>query len=131
VLSEADIDRIVRRVVTRMSPLAVGLFGSYATGAARPASDLDLVVFTDAPAAGGDPRRAVLGALRGIFHPVDAHVFVPERFEAEALERLSFAWVIVRQFRLCYAAPGALERLPSLAQRAASGASLVRGADPC
>jgi predicted nucleotidyltransferase len=114
-LSEAEIARIARRIVERIAPLAVGVFGSYGVGTAKPGSDLDLVVI------GGTKlippsqrRRAVLAALRGIFHPVDAHVFTPEEFETEAQEYLSFAWVIARQVRLYYALPDALDRVPSL-----------------
>jgi predicted nucleotidyltransferase len=115
VLTDADIDRIVTRLVRRLSPLAVGVFGSYATGAAKAASDLDVVIFVDVTARAGDPRRPVVAALRGVFHPVDAHVFTPEDFEAEATQRLSFAWIIARQVQLRYVAPGVMARLPSIA----------------
>jgi predicted nucleotidyltransferase len=114
-LSDAEIARIARRVVDLMAPVAVGVFGSYSVGAAKPESDLDLVVIGGAEhIPPSQRRRKVLAALRGIFHSVDAHVFTPEAFEAEAQEYLSFAWVIARQVRLYYAMPDALYRVPSL-----------------
>lgn len=53
------VERVVRRVVEEVQPLRVVLFGSRATGTARPDSDVDLlVVLPD-----GAPRRAILDRL--------------------------------------------------------------------
>ncbi len=51
--------RLVRRVVEEVRPLRVVLFGSRATGTARPDSDVDLLVVVP----DGTPRRAVLDRL--------------------------------------------------------------------
>jgi predicted nucleotidyltransferase len=114
-LTENDIDRIVNKIVQGYAPLAVGTFGSYATGSARDRSDLDLFVIKQAH----DPRAAkiVRRLLFDVIHPVDAHVFTPEEFEDTVYEELSFTWVIARQARLYYWTQKAASLVPSLASR--------------
>jgi predicted nucleotidyltransferase len=116
-LSDDDITRIADRIVRGYGPLAVGTFGSYATGRARDKSDLDLFVIKRTPEPPSARRRAVVRLLFGVLHPVDAHVFTPEEFEQEAYEELSFAWVIARQARLYHWTVDAAEVVPSLTPR--------------
>jgi len=117
-LTENDIDRIAGKIVKGYAPLAVGTFGSYATGSARDRSDLDLFVIKQTP----DPRAAkiVRRLLFDVIHPVDAHVFTPEEFEDTVYEELSFTWVIARQARLYYWTQEAANLVPSLASRVKS-----------
>lgn len=117
-LTEDDISRIVAKIVQGYAPLAVGTFGSYATGSARDRSDLDLFVIKQTP----DPRAAkiVRRLLFDVIHPVDAHVFTPEEFEDTVHEELSFTWVIERQARLYYWTQEAANLVPSLASRVKS-----------
>jgi predicted nucleotidyltransferase len=114
-LTENDIARIANKIVEGYGPLAVGTFGSYATGTARDKSDLDLFVIKQTY----DPHaaRAVKRLLFGVIHPVDAHVFTPDEFEDTVHEELSFAWVIARQARLYYWTHEAANLVPSLASR--------------
>ncbi len=118
-LSEGDIQRIAHRVAGTCSPLVVGTFGSYAVGRAREGSDLDLFVIQ---AASGlrrkERRRVAMRPLLAVMNPLDVHVFTPEEFELEALETLSFAWVIARQARIYLWTDDARERLPSLVSHA-------------
>jgi predicted nucleotidyltransferase len=114
VLSEADIQRMVARLVAGCAPLAVGTFGSYAIGSAREGSDLDLFMIQRTALPASARRRNAMQHLFGILHPVDLHVFTPEEFEAEAYEELSFAWVIARQARLYHWTERATEVVPSL-----------------
>jgi predicted nucleotidyltransferase len=114
-LTENDIARIASTIVEGYAPLAVGTFGSYATGSARDRSDLDLFVIKqthDVHAA-----RVVKRLLFGVIHPVDAHVFTPDEFEDTVHEELSFTWVIARQARLYYWSQEAAKMVPSLASR--------------
>jgi predicted nucleotidyltransferase len=114
-LTENDIDRIADKIVKGYAPLAVGTFGSYATGSARDRSDLDLFVIKQTP----DSRAAkiVRRLLFDVIHPVDAHVFTPEEFEDTVHEELSFTWVIARQARLYYWTQEAANLVPSLTSR--------------
>jgi predicted nucleotidyltransferase len=113
-LSENDIVRIVERIVRHDTTLAVGVFGSYAVGTARDASDLDLFVIKDSAQPPTARRVAVQRLLFGVLHPLDAHVFTPAEFEDSVYEPLSFAWVIARQARLYHWTETAKQRVPSL-----------------
>ena len=65
-LSENDITRIAGRIASHYAPLVVGIFGSYAIGAARASSDLDLFVIkacpNGRPAAAGGAAAVIRGA---------------------------------------------------------------------
>jgi predicted nucleotidyltransferase len=113
-LTEGDIARIVARVVAGYRPLVVGTFGSYATGAARERSDLDLFVIKQTHERPAARKRAVRRLLFGVLHPLDLHVFTPEEFESTAYEPLSFACIIARQARLYHSDNGAKVQVPSL-----------------
>jgi predicted nucleotidyltransferase len=112
-LTDNDIVRISRRIVDGYGPLAVGTFGSYAVGAARERSDLDLFVIKDTPLPRNARARAVHRLLHGVLHPLDIHVFTPAEFEETVYENLSFAWVILRQARVYYWSDEATKVLPS------------------
>jgi predicted nucleotidyltransferase len=120
-LSDADLVRIAERIVAGIAPLAVGIFGSYAIGRARPGSDLDIFVIQDTLIRSSARRRSVAALLFGVLHPLDLHVFTPDEFEAEATEELSFAWVIARQAKLLHWTEHAASRLPSLHDARARG----------
>jgi predicted nucleotidyltransferase len=113
-LSENDVARLARRIAKRDRALAVGIFGSYAIGSARPDSDLDLFVIKDSAQSPGERRLAARRLLFGVLHPLDIHVFTPDEFEDASCERLSFAWVIARQARLYHWTEEAKRRVPSL-----------------
>ena len=113
-LSENDIARIAGRIAGHYSPLVVGIFGSYAIGAARERSDLDLFVIKDCAEPAAVRRQAVRRLLFGVLRPLDIHVFTPAEFEAAASEALSFAWVMARQARLYHWTQEAKRLVPSL-----------------
>jgi predicted nucleotidyltransferase len=114
-LTENDILRIGKRIVDGYAPLAVGIFGSYAVGAAHGHSDLDVFVISHN---GGDLAARVLSVKRllfGVLHPMDVFVFTPQEFEEAAQGEESFAWVIVQQTRLLHWTHEATRVMPSLA----------------
>lgn len=113
-LSDADIQRIVARIVEGCRPIAAGTFGSYAVGLAREGSDLDLFVIQRTTLPKPARRRAIGQHLFGVMHPLDIHVFTPEEFEADAREELSFAWIIAKQARLYYWTAEAAMQVPTL-----------------
>jgi predicted nucleotidyltransferase len=113
-LSENDIVRITTRVAHYYGPLVVGVFGSYAVGAAREHSDLDLFIIQRGAGRSSDRQLAVRRLLIGIIHPLDIHVFTPDEFEEAAHERLSFAWAIARQARVYHWTEEAKQFVPSL-----------------
>jgi predicted nucleotidyltransferase len=88
---------ILARLVQRVQPIAVWLFGSRAEGRARPDSDYDLLVIVadDSPAADLDAAGAY-ELTRGLGLPVDVvacprSVFEQEKNEVNTLARAAFA----------------------------------------
>jgi uncharacterized protein len=73
-----QLDTIVRRIVQRVNPLQIILFGSQARGEARVGSDVDLLIVLPS----GTPRRATAQSLyrhlRGIQQPFDLLVATEE-----------------------------------------------------
>ena len=121
-LTDADIERIVARIVEGCRPLATGTFGSYAVGLARETSDLDLFVIQRTALPKSARSRAICRHLFGVMHPLDVHVFTPEEFEADAQEELSFAWIIARQARVYHWTAEAATAVPAL-----QASALVKG----
>jgi predicted nucleotidyltransferase len=72
-------------VVSEVRPETVILFGSHATGTARPDSDVDLLVIESAPFGKGRDRRAELGRMcRALARfPVAKDILVYSRDEVE------------------------------------------------
>jgi predicted nucleotidyltransferase len=117
-LTENDIARIARRIVAAHSPLAVGTFGSYATGNAHNGSDLDLFIIRKPSGPRLPTAHAIHRLLIGVLHPLDVHVFTPREFEDTVYDEQSFTWIIVRQARLYHWLEVAGKAVPSLAPRA-------------
>jgi predicted nucleotidyltransferase len=117
-LSENDIARIAERIARNLNPFAVGIFGSYAIGTAHERSDLDLFVIKEGREPHGMRQHAVRRQLFHVLQRVDIQVFSPTEFEEAARERMSFAWIIVRQARIYYWTEEAQRRMPLLAAKA-------------
>src|ERR1035438_2405033 len=115
-LTENDIAAISRRIVDACAPLAVGTFGSYATGSACSHSDLDLFIIKRGSRSAAT-ARAFRCLLFDVLHPVDLHVFTAEEFEESVYRYLSFTWVIARQARVYYWTDDAGRFVPSLLPR--------------
>src|SRR5580692_1726823 len=98
--ADPDLERlapVLARLVERLHPEAIWLFGSRAEGRARPDSDYDLLVVVPdgAPAAELDPVGAY-ELTRGMGLPVDVvpcphSVFEEEKHEVNTLARAAFA----------------------------------------
>lgn len=80
-IDEALVQEIVRRILAVTIPDKIILFGSAATGAMTPDSDIDLLIVESNP---GDTRREssrIRGVLRGLGRPFDIIVISTEWFE--------------------------------------------------
>ena len=78
---QAQIDRMVRRIVKRFNPERIILFGSHARGNAGPDSDVDLLVVMEVEGSKRDQQLQVRMALPDAAVPVDVIVTRPEDFE--------------------------------------------------
>jgi len=112
-LTEDDIVAITRRILASCAPLAVGIFGSYAIGAASESSDLDLFVIKAGTGSCATTRHFRC-LLSDVLHPLDLHVFTAEQFEASAYRRFSFTWVLARHARIYHWTEAAERLIPSL-----------------
>ena len=101
-LRQVEIDTLVARIVARIDPERVIIFGSYAKGAPTSTSDLDILVIkeTDAPMA----RR--IDDLKPLPETsvarIDVHVYTPEEVDAYAGDPLSFLHSVLATGRTIY-----------------------------
>jgi Predicted nucleotidyltransferases len=101
-LTPQEIDDIVGRVVARLRPERVIVFGSYAKGTATRTSDLDLFVVkdTDLPMAHRGEQLAPVLATTLI--PVDVHVYTPEEVTEYAKDEYSFVSSVLSTGRTAF-----------------------------
>jgi len=87
---------IVQTIVSYCNPQGIWLYGSYAKGQARLASDIDLLVVRDSPLTRG--QRAL--EIRQLFYDfplrVDLVVLTPEEIAEELGRRYSFTSSIMK-----------------------------------
>lgn len=89
-LTQTEIDTLVRMIVVRIQPQKVILFGSYAKGTATIKSDLDIFVIkeTDMPMANrADDLKPMLSHT---LIPIDVHIYTPEEVEEYGKEQFTF-----------------------------------------
>jgi uncharacterized protein len=95
-LTETEINELVRRIVDRTRPHRVIIFGSYAKGTATIHSDLDVFVVqeTELPMA----RRAddLAPLLSSALIPVDVHIYTPEEVAEYGRDPFSFVNNVLR-----------------------------------
>lgn len=75
------IEEVVRRIVERVDPEKIILFGSYAYGAPHRHSDLDILVVLSSSLPRYKRAIPVYDALAGLVIPKDIVVYTPEEVE--------------------------------------------------
>lgn len=103
-LTEREIDALVARVVHRVRPDKVIVFGSYAKGTAHRGSDLDLCVIAETSLPLARRGDALKPLLEGYLVPVDVHVHTPEEVREYGREEHSFLHSVLRSGRVVYEA---------------------------
>lgn len=104
-ISEAQIQAVVARIVEGYQPDQIILFGSYAYGTPTDDSDLDLLVLK----AGIGPERAARGLavrrlVRGLGVPMDILVRTPQEAQVAAEVHFSIEAQVFNEGRVLYAA---------------------------
>jgi predicted nucleotidyltransferase len=110
------IQRAIDVIVAQCDPEEVYVIGSYATGTAKPTSDLDLLIVQQST----EPKRArelrIELLLAPLLIPVDVNVYTPAEIADERRDPLSFARTVTeRQGKLVYSR--ALGRLVEIEAR--------------
>jgi predicted nucleotidyltransferase len=101
-LSESELDELIRRVAESLEPERIILFGSYAKGTATIRSDVDLMVVKDTALPMARRADAVAPLLRRYLVPVDVLVYTPEEIVEYSREPLSFLDTVVKTGRTAY-----------------------------
>ncbi|RYG75564.1 nucleotidyltransferase domain-containing protein [bacterium] len=89
-LTSTEIETLVRRIVARIQPEKMIIFGSYAKGTATSRSDLDILVIkeTDLPMANrADDLKPMLSHT---LISIDVHIYTPEEVKEYGAEPFSF-----------------------------------------
>jgi len=104
-ITEAQIQAVVRRIVEGYAPERIILFGSYAYGTPIEDSDLDLLVVKHGVGREREHRAlAVRRLVRGLGAPTDIVVRTPEELATAAGIRFSLESQAIAEGRLLYAA---------------------------
>ena len=101
-LTQIEIDSLVRRIVARIQPQKVIIFGSYAKGVATIRSDLDMLVImeTELPMANrADDLKPILAHS---LIPIDVHVYTSEEVEEFGKETFSFINSILKSGKVVF-----------------------------
>lgn len=80
-ITQEEINEIIKEIVKNLRPQKVILFGSYANGTATEESDLDLLIIKDSDLPARLQNRQVRKTLAGLRVPVDVIVKTTEEFE--------------------------------------------------
>jgi predicted nucleotidyltransferase len=105
-VTETLLQEITDRVVKNFDPEKVILFGSHASGAAQPDSDIDLLVIMEAEGSPVERAVAVKRVCRPRFVAMDVLVKTPEEVAAQLRQGNFFLRQILTEGRVLYERPG-------------------------
>lgn len=106
-LTTNEIAEIVQRIVTRLRPEKVILFGSYAKGMVTPRSDLDLFVIQETILPFTRRANSVTPLLATASVRVDLHIYTPEEVESYRQQPFSFVSNVLASGQIMYTRDGA------------------------
>lgn len=95
-LTQTEIDKLIQRIVTRIQPQKVMIFGSYAKGTATIKSDLDIFVIKETELPMANRADDLAPMLSHALIPVDVHIYTPEEVEEYSQEPFSFVSSILK-----------------------------------
>ena len=101
-LTEAEINKLVEKIVQRIQPNKVIVFGSYAKGTATYKSDLDLFIIKDTPLPMINRYEEIKPILHSLLISVDVHVYTPEEVNEYGLEEYSFVHSVLKTGKVIY-----------------------------
>lgn len=89
-LKEAEILKLVDKIVKQIRPEKIILFGSYAKGLATLKSDLDLFIIKESLLSMSKRMEEIRPLWANLLIGVDAHVYTPEEVEEFGVGEYSF-----------------------------------------
>jgi predicted nucleotidyltransferase len=96
---------VVRRIVDAAHPEKIVLFGSHARGAARPDSDLDVLVIADSREPRYRRSAPLYGALSDVLVPMDIIVYTRSEVEEWQDVPQAFVATVIREGKVLYEKP--------------------------
>jgi predicted nucleotidyltransferase len=101
-LTEKEIEKLIDRIVTRIQPQKVIIFGSYAKGTATIKSDLDILAIKETQLPMLNRADDLKPMLSSFLIPVDVHIYTPEEVEEYGKEPFSFINSILKTGRIVF-----------------------------
>ena len=101
-LNQNEINTLVRRIVARINPQKVIIFGSYAKGTATIKSDLDLLVIKDSALPMAIRTNDLKPLLTNCLIPVDVHVYTQEEVDEYGKEPFSFISSVLKSGKIVF-----------------------------
>src|SRR4051794_17399549 len=95
-LTKIEIDAIVERILKRIRPQRVIIFGFYAKGTAAVGSDLDIFIIQETHLPMAERAHDLLTILSHSLIPIDVHIYTPEEVEEYGREPFSFVNSILK-----------------------------------
>jgi uncharacterized protein len=89
-LTDKEIEQLIDRIVVRIQPQKVIIFGSYAKGNATIKSDLDIFIIKETELPMANRADDLKPMLSNSLIPVDVHIYTPEEVEEYGQEPYSF-----------------------------------------
>jgi predicted nucleotidyltransferase len=102
VVDDALLREIVSRIVERFQPRRIILFGSRAQGAARPDSDVDLLVEMETADSMLERRQKIRALFRGRRWGLDLFVYTPEEMAERRRSLASIVSQVEREGKILY-----------------------------
>jgi len=101
-LTEDEINKLIEKIVQRIRPDKIIVFGSYAKGTATYKSDLDLFVVKDTQLPMKNRNEEIRPIVSNLLVSVDVHVYTPEEVEEYGSEEYSFVHSILKTGKVLY-----------------------------
>lgn len=101
-LTTEEINDLVDRIVKRLDPHKVIIFGSYAKGTSTPTSDLDILVVKESEKLMASRAEELMPIFANMQIRVDVHVYTPEEIEAYGTDQFSFVSNVLRTGKVAY-----------------------------
>jgi predicted nucleotidyltransferase len=108
-LTPAEVAEIVGRIVSRMRPDKVIVFGSYAKGTSTIESDLDILIVAETDLPTERRTEAIEPLLSRTLIPVDIHVYTNEELDEYIQSPYSFISTVVKSGKVMFDATATRE----------------------
>lgn len=101
-VTQEQIDEVKRRIVENIKPEKIILFGSYAEGNPKKASDLDLLIVKDSNLPRYKRGKEVRKYLRGLKIAVDLVVYTKDEIQKWSNVKTAFITTVMEKGKVLY-----------------------------